>query len=119
MAVQVISSMGPSSPLRPCSLRLQDSLEIGCDPLNKQDSMLESIESESFTYEFSDSHGNNVQLLDEKKSAYRVQSYNQGVICIAKPLCKGQNISVRILCCLPVFSCNINFFSFFRFVLIK
>jgi neuralized-like protein 4 len=40
IAVQVISSQGPASPLRPCSLRLQDSLEFGIDPLNKQDSML-------------------------------------------------------------------------------
>jgi neuralized-like protein 4 len=40
IAVQVISSQGPVSPLRPCSLRLQDSLEFGIDPLNKQDSML-------------------------------------------------------------------------------
>jgi neuralized-like protein 4 len=40
IAVQVTSSQGPASPLRPCSLRLQDSLEFGIDPLNKQDSML-------------------------------------------------------------------------------
>ncbi|XP_055614454.1 neuralized-like protein 4 [Uranotaenia lowii] len=96
MAVQVTSSQGPSSPLRPCSLRLQDSLELGLDPLNKQDSMLESIDSESLTYEFSEGHGKNIQLTDDKKSASRVKSYNHGVVCLSKPLCKGHSISIKI-----------------------
>lgn len=94
MAVQVISSQGPTSPLRPCSLRLQDSLDFGVDPLNKQDSMLESIDSEMQTYEFSELHGKHVRLLDEHRSAMRVQSYNQGVVFVGKPLCKGESISV-------------------------
>ncbi|XP_021710661.1 neuralized-like protein 4 [Aedes aegypti] len=96
MAVQVISSQGPSSPLRPCSLRLQDSLELGLDPLNKQDSMLESIDSDSLSFEFSECHGKNIQLFDDKKSASRVQSYHQGVVCLSKPLCKGHSISIKI-----------------------
>lgn len=94
MAVQVISSQGPTSPLRPCSLRLQDSLDFGVDPLNKQDSMLESIDSEMQTYEFSELHGKHVRLLDEHRSAMRVLSYNQGVVFVGKPLCKGESISV-------------------------
>ncbi|XP_058119601.1 neuralized-like protein 4 [Anopheles ziemanni] len=97
MAVQVISSQGPSSPLRPCSLRLQDSLELGLDPLNKQDSMLESIDSDSLSMEFSELYlGKNVTLGDERKSAARVQSYNQAVVCLSKPLCKGHSVSVRV-----------------------
>lgn len=96
MAVQVTSSQGPASPLRPCSLRLQDSLELGLDPLRNQDSMLESIETESLLYEFADVHGRNVQLLEERRSAVRVQSYNQAIVCVAKPLCKGNSISVSI-----------------------
>ncbi|XP_038107546.1 neuralized-like protein 4 [Culex quinquefasciatus] len=97
MAVQVISSQGPSSPLRPCSLRLQDSLELGLDPLNKQDSMLESIDSDSLSFEFSECHGKNITLLDDKKSAGRMQSYHQGVVCLSKPLCKGHSVSIKIL----------------------
>ncbi|XP_058066807.1 neuralized-like protein 4 [Anopheles bellator] len=97
MAVQVISSQGPTSPLRPCSLRLQDSLELGLDPLNKQDSMLESIDSDSLVMEFSEVHlGKNVTLHDDRKSAARAQSYNQAIVCLSKPLCKGQSVSVRI-----------------------
>uniref|UniRef100_A0A182JKE4 NHR domain-containing protein n=1 Tax=Anopheles atroparvus TaxID=41427 RepID=A0A182JKE4_ANOAO len=97
MAVQVISSQGPSSPLRPCSLRLQDSLELGLDPLNKQDSMLESIDSDSLSMEFSELYlGKHVALSDERKSAARVQSYNQAVVCLSKPLCKGHSVSVRV-----------------------
>nr|XP_014096371.1 neuralized-like protein 4 [Bactrocera oleae] len=96
MAVQVISSQGPTSPLRPCSLRLQDSLDFGVDPLNKQDSMLESIDSEMQTYEFSELHGKHVRLLDEHRSAMRVQSYNQGVVFVGKPLCKGESISIKV-----------------------
>ncbi|XP_055530628.1 neuralized-like protein 4 [Wyeomyia smithii] len=96
MAAQVISSQGPSSPLRPCSLRLQDSLELGLDPLNKQDSMLESIDSDSLSFEFSECHGKNVQLFDDKKSAGRLQSYHQGVVCLSKPLCKGHSVSIKI-----------------------
>ncbi|XP_053680569.1 neuralized-like protein 4 [Anopheles nili] len=97
MAVQVISSQGPSSPLRPCSLRLQDSLELGLDPLNKQDSMLESIDSDSLAMEFSELYlGKNVTLNDERKSATRGQSYNQAVVCLSRPLCKGHSVSVRV-----------------------
>lgn len=94
MGLQVISSQGPTSPLRPCSLRLQDSLEFSVDPLNKQDSMLESIDSESLTFEFSEFHSKNIKLLDDKRSAIRFQSYNQSLVCTTKPLCKGHSISV-------------------------
>lgn len=94
MAVQVTSAQGPTSPLRPCSLRLQDSLELGLDPLKNQDSMLESIESESGFFEFSDTHGKNIQLMDDKRSAFRTQSYNHAMVCVTKPLCKGHSISV-------------------------
>lgn len=98
MACQVISSQGPASPLRPCSLRLQDSLEFGVDPLKNQDSMLESIESEALLFEFSESHGKNVQLSEDKRSAHRNQSYNHGIVCVTKPLCKGHSISVSNRC---------------------
>ncbi|XP_061386912.1 neuralized-like protein 4 [Musca vetustissima] len=96
MAVQVISSQGPTSPLRPFSLRLQDSLEFGVDPLNKQDSMLESIESEALVYEFSEICGKNIRLLEEHRSAMRSQSYNNGLVFVTKPLCKGESISIKI-----------------------
>lgn len=95
MAVQIISMQVPMSPLRPCSLRLQDSLDLGgLDPLKNQDSMLESIDSEAPSFEFSDIHGRNIQLHEERRIAHRIQSYNQAIVCIAKPLCKGQSISV-------------------------
>lgn len=97
MAVQIISMQVPMSPLRPCSLRLQDSLDLGLDPLKNQDSMLESIDSETPYFEFSDIHGRNIQLLDDRRIAQRLQSYNQAIVCIAKPLCKGHSISVSIL----------------------
>lgn len=96
MAVQVISSQGPTSPLRPFSLRLQDSLEFGVDPLNKQDSMLESIDSEALIYEFSEFCGKNIHLLEDHRSAMRTQSYNNGLVYVTKPLCKGESISVSI-----------------------
>uniref|UniRef100_A0A182YBM6 NHR domain-containing protein n=1 Tax=Anopheles stephensi TaxID=30069 RepID=A0A182YBM6_ANOST len=97
MAVQVISSQGPSSPLRPCSLRLQDSLELGLDPLNKQDSMLESIDSDSLAMEFSELYlGKNVTLFEDRKSAARTQSYHQAIVCLSRPLCKGHSVSVRV-----------------------
>lgn len=95
MACQVISSQGPASPLRPCSLRLMgDSLELGVDPLKNQDSMLESIESEAVTFEFAENHGKNIQLSDDKRTAHRIQGYNHGVVVLTKPLCKGHSISV-------------------------
>lgn len=94
MAVQIISMQVPMSPLRPCSLRLQDSLDLGLDPLKNQDSMLESIDSETPFFEFSDIHGRNIQLLDDRRVAQRIQSYNQAIVCVAKPLCKGHSISV-------------------------
>lgn len=97
MAVQIISMQVPMSPLRPCSLRLQDSLDFGMDPLKNQDSMLESIDSETPFFEFSDIHGKYIQLLDDRRMAQRTQSYNQAIICIAKPLCKGHSISVSYL----------------------
>lgn len=102
MAVQVISLQGPTSPLRPRSLRLQDSLDLGIDPLKNQDSMLESIDSEAPSFEFSDLHGKNIQLLDDRRSARRTQSFNQATVCVSRPLCKGQSISVSlsILFCL-------------------
>ncbi|XP_055706492.1 neuralized-like protein 4 isoform X2 [Phlebotomus papatasi] len=97
MAVQVISrSQGASSPLRPCSLRLQDSLEFGVDPLNKQDSMLESLDSDMLAFEFAELHGKNVQLSEDRKSAWRTQGYNNGVVFVNKPLCKGQSVSIRV-----------------------
>lgn len=102
MGVQVTSTQGPTSPLRPCSLRLQDSLELGLDPLKNQDSMLESIESESLLFEFADVYGKNVQLIDDKRSAVRFKSYSHAMVCVAKPLCKGQSISVRTNSHLPI-----------------
>lgn len=97
MAVQIISTtqQTPQSPLRPYNLRLQDSLELGLD-LNKHDSMLESIEADSFVYDFADNCGTNVRLSDDKKSATRFQSYSNGIICISKPLARGQSISLKV-----------------------
>lgn len=97
MAVQIISTtqQTPLSPLRPYNLRLQDSLELGLD-LNKNDSMLESIEADSFVYEFSEHCGSNVRLSDDKKSASRVQSYSNGIVCLSKPLARGQSVSLKI-----------------------
>lgn len=101
--VEIVSTVGPSSPLRPCSLRLQDSLEYVLDPMNnrgQQDSMLESIDSDFFTFEFAhDFHGENVRIADDRKMAQRMKSYNYGCIGIPKPLCKGHSIcvSIRIL----------------------
>uniref|UniRef100_W8BLA2 Neuralized-like protein 4 n=1 Tax=Ceratitis capitata TaxID=7213 RepID=W8BLA2_CERCA len=96
MAVQTISTQGPNSPLRPCSLRLQDSLDFGVDPLNKQDSMLDSIDSEMQVYEFSELHGKHIRLLDDRHTAMRTQSYNQGVVLVGKPLMKGESISIKV-----------------------
>lgn len=96
LSVQTISSQGPLSPLRPCSLRLQDSLDLGLDPLNKHDSMLESIDSDGMFFEFSEVCGKNIQLSDDKKSAFRTKSYNHGIVCVSKPLCKGHSISVSV-----------------------
>lgn len=99
MAVQVISLQGPTSPLRPRSLRLQDSLDLGIDPLKNQDSMLESIDSEAQSFEFADVHGKNIKLLDERRAARRTQSFNQATVCVSRPLCKGQSISVSTVEC--------------------
>ncbi|XP_062133329.1 neuralized-like protein 4 [Drosophila sulfurigaster albostrigata] len=97
MAVQVISTQGPASPLRPCSLRLQDSMDFGMDPLNKQDSsMLESIDSEAQNYEFVDVSNKHVRLGDDRRSACRSKSFNQAIVCLNKPLCKGESISIKV-----------------------
>lgn len=116
MAVQVTSAQGPSSPLRPCSLRLQDSLELGLDPLKNQDSMLESIESESLLYEFSEWHGKNIHVSDDKRSAGRVRSYNQAMVCVTKPLMKGHSISVSYRNGILYLLVNICFFFLFPFL---
>lgn len=98
--VEIVSTVGPSSPLRPCSLRLQDSLEYVLDPLNsrqQQDSMLESIDSDFFTFEFAhDFHGESVKIADDRKMGQRVKSYNYGCIGIPKPLCKGHSICIKV-----------------------
>ncbi|KAH8378831.1 hypothetical protein KR009_001688 [Drosophila setifemur] len=97
MGIQVISAQGPASPLRPCSLRLQDSMDFGMDPLNKQDSsMLESIDSEAQNYEFVDVSQKNGKLSEDRRSASRVKSYNQAIVCMNKPLCKGESISIKV-----------------------
>ncbi|XP_017137537.1 neuralized-like protein 4 [Drosophila miranda] len=97
MGVQVISAQGPASPLRPCSLRLQDSMDFGIDPLNKQDSsMLESIDSEAQNYEFVDITQKNARLSEDRRSAARSKSYNQAMVCLNKPLCKGDSISIKV-----------------------
>ena len=97
MAVQIISTtqQTPLSPLRPYNLRLQDSFELGLD-LNKHDSMLESIEVDSFVYEFSENCGTNIRLSDDKKSANRVQGYNNALVCLSKPLARGQSVSLKV-----------------------
>lgn len=95
LALQVISSPSPKSPLRPCSLRLQDSLEFcGVDPLYKQDSMLESMDSEMPQFEFAECCGKNIGLLEDNRSAMRLSSYNHGMVYVTKPLCKGESITV-------------------------
>ncbi|CRK92215.1 CLUMA_CG005699, isoform A [Clunio marinus] len=98
MAIQIISTTQqhtPQSPLRPMMLRLQDSLELGLD-MNKQDSMLESIEADSYSYEFAENCGTNVKLSDDKKSGTRIQSYSNGIVCISRPLLRGQSLSLKI-----------------------
>lgn len=95
LALQALSSPFPTSPLRPCSLRLQDSLEFcGMDPLYKQDSMLESMDSEMPMFEFSEFYGKNICLLEDNHSAIRLSSYNNGMVYVTKPLCKGESICV-------------------------
>ncbi|XP_017068306.1 neuralized-like protein 4 isoform X2 [Drosophila eugracilis] len=97
MGIQVISAQGPASPLRPCSLRLQDSMDFGVDPLNKQDSsMLESIDSEAQNYEFLDISQKNARLSEDRRSVARIKSYNQAIVCLNKPLCKGESISIKV-----------------------
>jgi neuralized-like protein 4 len=95
MAVQIISTQTPQSPLRPYNLRLQDSLELGLD-LNKNDSMLESIEADCFVHEFSENCGSNVRLSENRKSVSRVLSYQNGLVCMSKALARGQSVSVKI-----------------------
>lgn len=95
MAIQIISTQNPQSPLRPYNLRLQDSLELGLD-LNKNDSMLESIEADCFVHEFLENCGINIRLSEDKKSATRVQSYNNGLVCMSKPLARGQSVSIKV-----------------------
>lgn len=95
MAIQIISTQTPQSPLRPYNLRLQDSLELGLD-LNKNDSMLESIEVDCFVHEFLENCGTNVRLSEDKKSATRVQSYNNALVCMSKPLVRGQSVSLKV-----------------------
>lgn len=92
MAVEAISTQSPSSPLRPCSLRLQDSLEFGVD---LKDSMLESM-SEVQSYEFSEFHGKNIVLSDENRCATRISSYQQGLVYMTKPLQKGESVTVSL-----------------------
>ncbi|KAH8270110.1 hypothetical protein KR018_004088, partial [Drosophila ironensis] len=97
MGIQVISAQGPASPLRPCSLRLQDSMDFGVDPLNKQDSsMLESIDSEAQNYEFVDMSQKHGRLSEDRRSVARLKSYNQAIVCLNKPLCKGESISIKV-----------------------
>lgn len=96
IGIETISTDRPLSPLRPSTLRLQDSFELNTDPLRNQDSMLESIGSESVNFDFGDFHGRNIVLKDDKRSAYRIQSYSNAVVSIARPLFKGQNIKVLI-----------------------
>lgn len=95
MAIQIISTQTPQSPLRPYNLRLQDSLELGLD-LNKNDSMLESIEADLFVHEFHENCGTNIRLSEDKKSISRIQSYNNGLVCMTKPLSRGQSVSVKV-----------------------
>lgn len=54
------------------------------------------MDSESLLYEFSESISKNIQLLEDKKSAIRTKSYNQAIVCITKPLCKGHSITIKI-----------------------
>lgn len=54
------------------------------------------MDSESLLYEFSESISKNIQLLEDKKSAIRTKSYNQAIVCITKPLCKGHSISIKV-----------------------
>lgn len=101
-AVEIVSTVGASSPLRPCSLRLQDSLEYVLDRQHQQqnhhqqqDSMLESIDSDFFTFEFAhDFHGENVKIAEDRKMGQRMRGYNYGCIGIPKALCKGHSICV-------------------------
>ncbi|KAG5680605.1 hypothetical protein PVAND_010099 [Polypedilum vanderplanki] len=94
MAVQIISTQ-VQSPLRPYNLRLQDSLELGLD-LNKNDSMLESIEADLFIHEFHENCSSNIRISEDKKSASRTLSYNHALVCMSKPLSRGQSVSIKV-----------------------
>lgn len=56
--------------------------------------MLESIDSEIPLFEFSEFCGKNICLLEDNRSAMRLNSYNNGMVYVTKPLCKGESICV-------------------------
>lgn len=56
--------------------------------------MLESMDSEMLAFEFADIFGKNIKINEDRKSATRTKSYNNGIVCVSKPLCKGHSISV-------------------------
>ena len=40
--------------------------------------------------------GTNIRLSDDKKSANRVQGYNNALVCLSKPLARGQSVSLKV-----------------------
>ncbi|XP_057662897.1 neuralized-like protein 4 [Diorhabda carinulata] len=81
------------SPLN--SARLQDSLEIVLDqePVSEH---LEVKETTCLPYEFHENHGRNIEIVNNKTTARRVASYNQGITIIQKPLEPNTKVEVVI-----------------------
>lgn len=87
------------------SVRLQDSLEIALDqdPL----SMEAPIASEELVsiqetcsivkYEIHENHGRNIEVFDDKTSARRVASYNQGIVIIQPAMELNNLVQVLVL----------------------
>lgn len=99
----VTSRRAIASPLT--SVRLQDSLEIALD--QEQLSLEAPIASEELIsiqdpcsltkYEIHENHGRNIEILDDKTTARRVASYNQGIILINSALEVNSTVQIMVL----------------------
>ncbi|XP_050504188.1 neuralized-like protein 4 [Diabrotica virgifera virgifera] len=97
--IGVTSHKANMSPLN--SVRLQDSIELVLD----QEPIPESSEGKDIPpqistspifFEFHENHGRNIELINNKTTARRVASYNQGITIVQKPLEPNSKVEVIV-----------------------
>ncbi|KAG1679563.1 Neuralized-like protein 4 [Nymphon striatum] len=73
-----------------------DSVHSALSNIDSLENDLDSVNKESTRFEFHGNRGRNIELLNDKRTAQRIASYNQGLVFFNRPAKRGQLYQIQI-----------------------